>query len=209
VINEASSLTNDIQAIRLRHWCDPHVRRLNEYVAANHISVKSMPYFDPLDGGSEAQVLILLESPTRSGPCPRFASRDNRGPTQVNLKQCLEQSGLPREDSVLWNAYPWLPEKFGAHRTLPIASITKGLRALPCVLKMLPNIKIAVLAGSLAQQAAPVIRRYISCIKIIETFHPSPKSLSVDNSQHNHIIDALKSAKLLLDAADDRSRVDY
>jgi uracil-DNA glycosylase len=186
------------------------VRRLNEYVAAaNHISCKSMPYFDPLDGGIEARVLILLESPTRSGPYPRFASRDNRSPTQVNLNQCLEQSGLTRKESVLWNAYPWLPDKFGAHRTLPIASITKGMLALTSVLKMLPNIEVAVLAGSLARKASSMICRYISCIEIIETFNPSPKSLSVDRSRRDHIIDALKSAKLLLDAADERSRLDY
>lgn len=185
------------------------MRRLNEYVDANHILSKSMPYFDPLDGGIEARVLILLESPTRSGPYPRFASRDNRSPTQVNLKQCLEQSGLPRKDSVLWNAYPWLPDEFDAHRTFPIASITRGMLALPSVLKMLPNIEVAVLAGSLAWQASSVIYRYISCIKIIETFNPSPKSLSVDQSRRDHIIAALKRAKLLLDIADKRSRVDY
>jgi hypothetical protein len=209
VINEAYSTTNDIQTIRLRHWSHSHARRLNEYVAANHISRKSMPYFEPLDGGIEARVLILLESPTRSDPYPRFASRDNRSPTQVNLKQCVDQSALPRKDSVLWNAYPWLPDEFSAHRALPIASTTKGMQALPGVLKMLPNLEVPVLTGSLARHASSVIRRYISCIAIIETFYPIPKSLNADKSRRDHIIDALKSAKLLLDTADKRSRIDY
>ncbi|MBY4638689.1 hypothetical protein K6L44_01465 [Gluconacetobacter entanii] len=68
-----------------------------------------MPYFDPLDGGVHASMLVLLERPARHPMRPRFVSRDNPGPAQQNLKRFLLEANVPRKMTVLWNLIPWLP----------------------------------------------------------------------------------------------------
>src|SRR5690348_5073585 len=65
----------------------PHVAKLTAYTAELRRDGKEVPEFDPLDGGTNAQVLFLFEKPgpmtaesgirTGSG----FISRDNDDPT--------------------------------------------------------------------------------------------------------------------------------
>ncbi|CAD5756772.1 Uncharacterised protein [Escherichia coli] len=67
-----------------------------------------MLWIDPADGGVNARMLILLQSPARSNLVPRFVSQDNPGPSQQNLNSFLKQARIKRENIIIWNTIPWL-----------------------------------------------------------------------------------------------------
>jgi len=52
--------------------------------------------FDPLDGGVQAQVLFLFESPGEGALASRFASRDNRDPSAAMFAALNKEAGLDR-----------------------------------------------------------------------------------------------------------------
>src|SRR5262245_33198532 len=56
---------------------DPHVRPLMELVRYLRSRGLDVPNVDPNDGGVNAQVLILLETPGPKAVASRFVSRDN------------------------------------------------------------------------------------------------------------------------------------
>lgn len=108
----------------------PKTAELTRWVMAQSTGERTLPYFDPLDGGVFARVLILLESPARTVSLPRYVSRDNPGPAQRNLKGFIEQVGLARHKTVLWNLYPWLPDLDKPKGPLRRAQIEEGIEML-------------------------------------------------------------------------------
>ncbi|MCW0308083.1 hypothetical protein NB725_002511 [Pantoea ananatis] len=95
---------------RLAAVTAPHVAALNRWVSGLRQHGVELPWFDPADGGTGAGLLVLLQSPARSSPSPRFVSRDNPGPAQQNLGRFLAEAGIARRDSVLWNTVPWVSD---------------------------------------------------------------------------------------------------
>ena len=92
----------------------PHIAPLEIWreglVGAGH----PVPHFDPFDGGIDARLLLLLETP---GPGPdrtRFVSRDNPSGTARNLRRYLEAADIGRHDIVQWNCVPWIVHAPGA-----------------------------------------------------------------------------------------------
>lgn len=67
---------------------------------------RSVPHFDPADGGIAARMLILLETPAARGDGIRFVSRDNASGTQRNLRRFLDDAGIARSDTLIWNTVP-------------------------------------------------------------------------------------------------------
>ena len=70
-----------------------------------------IPYFDPCDGGIHARMLILMEAPGPKAIGPRaggsgFVSRNNPDPTASNLCKILQEVGIPRRETVIWNVVP-------------------------------------------------------------------------------------------------------
>jgi hypothetical protein len=65
-----------------------------------------VPGFDPADGGADARLLLLLETPGPGGDGPRLVSRDNPTGTARNLTRFLADAGIARVDTLLWNAVP-------------------------------------------------------------------------------------------------------
>ena len=59
------------------------------------------PKFDPLDGGDEAEILVLLETPAPGPQADRLVSIDNPTGTARNLKRAMEAAGLDRRRIVL------------------------------------------------------------------------------------------------------------
>jgi len=160
---------------------------------------RDVPYFDPLDGGEHAEVLILLERPTRKGAHPRVVSRDNRSPTQKNLKRFLNASGVDRKTTVLWNLVPWLPAT-GTSRNRPTskAEIREGLDHLPELLQAVPNLRIAVLAGKIAGMAEPVIAEARPDVTSLHMPHPSPVYVNTSPAILNRIHACLERVPKLL-----------
>ena len=66
-----------------------------------------IPYFDPWDGGTKAEVLFLLEAPGAQAVISGFISRNNPDETAKNFFELNLEAGIPRERTISWNIVPW------------------------------------------------------------------------------------------------------
>jgi len=153
----------------------PHMVPLAAYAADLRSRPDArVPDFDPLDGGVEAQVLFLLEKPgPRAVPADPsrdgygFVSRDNDGATADAVRRFMAIAGLPRDETVIWNAIPW----WNGSIAVTAAERTAGLLELPRLLRLLPRLHTAVLVGRNAARARPVL----GTLRVLESAHPSPQ----------------------------------
>lgn len=100
-----------------------------------------VPHFDPLDGGVDSRVLILLETPGAGMTADDAVSRDNPTGTARNLLRFSAAAGLSRDVTLLWNAVPWLVHAPGArNRPLRRSELREGLGLLPGLLALLPRL---------------------------------------------------------------------
>ena len=125
-----------------------------------------VPDFDPLDGGVEARILFLFEKPGPVAAGSGFISRNNDDPTAKATFNFMDKARLKPSDYVIWNAVPW----WNGTRRIKAAERQAGAKQLKELLKLLPGVRVFVLVGRKAQQAAPKVRG----IKVIESYHPSP-----------------------------------
>lgn len=151
---------------------------LAAYVARLRRPGVVVPDFDPLDGGTEAQVLFLLEKPgPQAAPSPAghedagFISRDNGGGTAEALRRFMGEAGLPRRDTAIWNVIPW----WNGTIAVTAAERAAGLRELPHALALLPRLHTAVLVGRTAARARPVLHGVSQGLRLLESAHPSPQ----------------------------------
>ena len=170
-----------VLASRLEEVNAPHVFALNALVremrkmkGTNY----SIPYFDPHDGGIEGEVLFLLEAPGPRAKCTNVVSRDNPDETAKNILEINHLAGLERRRTVQWNIVPWFignsdgkKERIRAARA---QDIKDGLEQLGSVLALLPKLKIAVLVGNKAAEAAEFIVATKPTVSIRKMPHPSP-----------------------------------
>lgn len=181
---------------RLAAVTAPHVAALNRWVSGRRQAGVELPWFDPADGGTGAGLLVLLQSPARSSPSPRFVSRDNPGPAQKNLGRFLAEAGIARRDSVLWNTVPWVSN--GPQKRPSAADIRTGCAWLEDMLAYLPALRVVVLAGAVAAQA----RGTVSCLRpgvtVLTMPHPSPLSLCTSPAVPENIRQVLREARTAL-----------
>jgi len=173
----------------------PHMVVLNQYVESLRSSHSDcfVPDFDPLDGGIHAKVLFLLEKPGRktdrryggSG----FISRDNDDLTATATRLFLEEAGIDRKDTVLWNLIP----TWNRTRDITLQEKQLGFKHLQDLLKILKQVKVIVLVGNQAQRAIKIIDS--SKYQIIESFHPSPLVRASAPDKWNGIVQEWKRIK--------------
>lgn len=158
-----------------------------------------MPHFDPADGGVDARMLILLETPGPGAEPLRFVSRDNATGTAANLRLFLDETRIARGDTVIWNAVPWVVHEPGARNRAVLAGEARdGIAMLPPVLALLPRLRVVVLAGRIAARAAPVVSRERPELPIILAPHPSPTIMCTSPSYPEQMRAGLAEAALLL-----------
>jgi len=87
-----------------------HISPLTEFVEELRYEAgktKEVPYFDPWDGGIEAECLFLLEAPGRRAVDSGFISRNNPDETAKNWFELNLAVGIRRERTISWNLVPW------------------------------------------------------------------------------------------------------
>ncbi len=174
-----------------------HIASLTRMVQNYHEKGVNMPWIDPADGGVQARMLILLQSPARSELTPRFVSLDNPCPSQQNLHRFLKQAGIKRKDIILWNTMPWLTplgEKISPTRN----NVRKGVEIIKSLMPLLEDLTVVVLAGSVALQTRPFFEREYPHITLLTMPHPSPLSLCRASSVAEEIKTTLHQAFLLI-----------
>lgn len=178
-----------IEAIKAKNSLlyEPHIEQLTKYVDGLKIKHPDLefPYFDPHDGGQLADILFLLEkpgpktSPERGGS--GFISRDNNDATAEALFNFMNEAGIPRHRTVLWNTIP------GWNGTIKMTSAENknGLIELTNLLALLPKLSTVVLVGRKAEKARPLFES--SPIKVVVSAHPSPKVRSINRAMWDSI----------------------
>ncbi len=175
---------------RPRSLRDPHVRhhRLS-LLAAPHMAplvryadtLRAMdrgtvPHFDPLDGGIKARILFLLEKPgpmtdevgrgKRSGS--GFISRNNDDQTAEATFHFMNEAGLPRSDTVLWNVIPW----WNGTRAITPTELQDGVSCVHDLIALLPHLTAVVLVGKKAARAERFL--HDTKLNVFASDHPSP-----------------------------------
>ncbi len=174
----------------------PHMRALAAFAAALRQSTgRAVPDADPLDGGIDARVLLLLETPGPGMGGDGFVSRDNPTGTARNIARFADAAGLPRERTLIWNAVPWRIHAPGARNRAPRAGeIRDGIAALAPFLALLPTLEAVVLAGRVAAEAAPLLARLRPELAVFRSFHPSPTIVCTAPAVGAGIVAALTAA---------------
>ena len=130
------------------------------------------PYFDPLDGGIDASLLFLFEKPgpmtaRRDNPkASGFISRDNDDPTAEATFSFMQQAGIPRAETVLWNVIPG----WNGTRKITSSELVNGVRDFDKLLPLLRRLRGVVLVGRSAARAGPLI----NSLPVFVSDHPSP-----------------------------------
>jgi uracil-DNA glycosylase len=163
---------------------EPHIAPLTDYVEKLRIEAgpgAEIPYFDPWDGGIEAVALFLLEAPGAKAVSSGFISRNNPDETAKNMFQLCQAAGIGRKATVLWNVVPWYIGDGKKIRAATPADLENGLKPLPRLLELLPQVKTIVLVGRKAEKARPQICKMK--YQVFVSPHPSP--LYVNNAPGN------------------------
>lgn len=131
------------------------------------------PDFDPLDGGSNADLMFLLEKPgpmtSIGGGGSGFISRDNDNPTAEAIFNFMNKASLPRERTVIWNIVP------GWNGTCKVTTkeLVAGVDSFAGLLPLLPKLRTIVLVGRKAQRATPLVEAL--GLRVLVSAHPSPQ----------------------------------
>jgi uracil-DNA glycosylase len=192
---EPSALARRVAALG-----QPRMLPLNRLVARLRAEHGRVPDFDPLDGGADARLLVLLESPSPKIDRTGFVSRDNPTGTARNLRRFLDRAAIARADTLIWNAVPWVIHAPGARNRAPRpAEIAAGLRELPVLLDLLPRLSAVVLAGRVAGQALAPLREARPRLRAVTMPHPSPTYVVTSPAVPARIAEALAEARRVLD----------
>jgi uracil-DNA glycosylase len=165
-----------VVAARRAALAAPHLAPLRALAAAiRDATGRPVPEADPADGGATARLLLLLETPGPHHARTGFVSRDNPTPTGANLRRFLDGASLARQDTLIWNAIPFVIHAPGAANRAPRRDeLRAGLGFLPRLLALLPHLRVAVLAGRTAGEAAPVLAAARPGLPVLRMPHPSP-----------------------------------
>ncbi|MDV2983434.1 UNVERIFIED_CONTAM: uracil-DNA glycosylase [Methylobacteriaceae bacterium AG10] len=174
----------------------PHVRPLRSL--AQTIAAESgaeVPDPDPLDGGVEARLLLLLETPGPSVGRTGFVSRDNATGTAANLFRFLNEAGIARRDTLIWNAVPWVIHAPGALNRAPRRSEAAAAAPyLAPLLALLPRLAVVVPAGRFAQEASAPLATLRPDLLVVPIPHPSPTYVCTAPSVRERILAGLRQA---------------
>lgn len=195
------SLADPLKLAARRALLDaPHLRPLRDLVrriASERAA--PVPDPDPLDGGIEARLLLLLETPGPAIVRTGFVSRDNATGTAANLFRFLAEAGIARRDTLIWNAIPWVIHAEGALNRAPRRSETRaGEPYLAPLLACLPVLRVVVLAGRVAGESREALARLRPDLPILAVPHPSPTYVCTSPGVPERIRHGLRQAAATL-----------
>lgn len=170
----ASPAAREARAARI---LDAHVAPLNRFVQSLRARLGkeySIPYFDPLDGGVNADILFLLEAPGPKAVQSGFVSRNNPDETAKNFFELNAEAGIPRERTVTWNVVPWYIGTGARIRPATVLDLRDAHGPLHELLALLPAVRSVALVGRKAQCARDVIAGLRPQAVLYDVPHPSP-----------------------------------
>ncbi|MCA9823396.1 MAG: uracil-DNA glycosylase [Dehalococcoidia bacterium] len=191
------------RAARLARIDEPHVAGLNAWVRELRRRLPegdSVPWFDPADGGSNAQILWLLEAPSRRATAAHggsgFISCDNNDQTAKNTFETRVEAGVDRSLVVHWNVIPYYIGTASKIRTWERSDILAVQSLLEELAELLPNVKAVIPAGDAARAAwyGATPPRWSRLHVAHNVPHPSPQNLNTRPGSRERIVEAWSAA---------------
>ncbi len=186
---------------RIAFLHEPHVEDLTRFVddmRKQEGKGQDIPYFDPLDGGVNAQCLFLFEAAGGKAVESGFVSRNNCDSSARNFFLLNQEAGLARECTASWNIVPWALRETGKNRSPKKKDIEDGLRHLIPLLRLLDKVEVVALCGKSAWKAQRHLNEHHGSLTIVKTYHPSPVNINSRSYMWGEIRTALSEIKQLL-----------
>lgn len=188
------------QASKHKRLDEPHVGPLNALVGSWRVerSTNHIPWFDPDDGGVNARVMILMESPapttvseTGSGVC----SEDNGDPSNRQLSRLRAQAGIPRAQCLKWNMVPWSTRQPGGSDSAPTRSEIES--AVPYLLQLLDltqELDVVVALGKVASAGlmSATSAGASTLYRVVAAPHPSQRNAAAREESLERIARAFR-----------------
>ena len=193
---------SDALTSRLSQLNDAHVAPLTEFVhelRARKGPDAAIPYFDPWDGGIDADVLFLLEAP---GPKARdlgFVSRNNPDETARNFFELSREAGMDRKRTLTWNTVPWYIGDGTRIRPADSADVAEGAEPTDELIRLLPALRSIVLMGKRAQSSRSRLARAWPDMAFFSCPHPSPMFVNRKPGNRAEILTVLVEVQSFLD----------
>lgn len=165
------------RAARAPQLSQPHMAALSDFVERMRKAKGPdyvIPHFDPLDGGSNAQVLFLMEAPGPKASASGFVSRNNPDETAKNVFLLNQEAGIERRRTVIWNAVPWYIGSGGKIRPAKREDVHEADVWLKELLETLQRLRIVVFVGQKARYAQRVVQVVRPDVLPMTMPHPSP-----------------------------------
>lgn len=161
----------------------PHIAPLEVYRERLQKELSmGIPHFDPLDGGIDARMLIVLETPGPRAVSTNFVSRNNPDPTAKNLFNTCASLDIRRQDTIIWNIAPWFISTETQSKNARDEDARRGIPLLLRLLAMLPNLSEVVLCGGKAKLAAEEIRQ-LGTYRVTETYHFAARAYNIPSQK--------------------------
>ncbi len=188
----------DAREQRKAHLAKARVAPLEQLVNTIRQSIRSptdVPSIDPCDGGTRAEILLLLEAPGRRAIETGFVSMNNPDRTAANLLALVQDAGIDRRHVLMWNVVPWYLGSPDHKKVRPAnhGDIIVASPYLQELVTLLPHLRACVLFGKAAQQAEPQLDALLA-IPIFRSPHPSPVAFAVNMSYRQEALRALRHA---------------
>ena len=193
------------RAARTALLSQPHVEalaRLVERMRQAKGPSYEIPDFDPLDGGSNAQVLFLLEAPGPKAVASGFVSRNNPDETAKNFFLLNDAAGIDRRRTITWNAVPWYIGSGTKIRPAKRDDVREADLWLKELLAILHQLRIVVFVGQKALHAQSVVQGCRPDVEVMAMPHPSPMFINRDSGNRDRVMAALKELAARMAASD-------
>lgn len=169
---------------------------------------RAIPGFDPNDGGSAAKVLFLLEAPGPRAVDSNLISRDNNDKTAANFNALLENAGIVRAETALWNVVPWYIGNANHTKIRParVSDLREADAQLAKLLHLMPELRAVVLVGRKARHKSvrALIEREAPHVGVFKCYHPSPLVLNGRPHNREAILEALMDVRGWVDRPQER-----
>jgi uracil-DNA glycosylase len=187
---------------RLSQVTEEHVAQLTSFVDALRTKMggeAAIPYFDPWDGGVEAEVLFLLEAPGPKARNSGFVSMNNPDETAKNFFELLHEARIDRSRIAIWNTVPWYIGSGAKIRPANSRDIASGVESLGDLIELMPKLRAVVLVGAKAQKAERHIRDLAVKLKLFSSPHPSPMYVNRRPENRETILKSWQEVQTFID----------
>jgi hypothetical protein len=161
-----------------------------------------IPDFDPLDGGSNAQVLFLFEAPGPKAVASGFISRNNPDETAKNFFLFNVEAGIDRRRTVTWNAVPWYIGSGTKIRPAKRKDVREADEWLKALLDALHQLRIVVFVGQKALHAQGVVQNCRPDVEVMTMPHPSPMFINRASGNRDRAMATLRELAGRMAASD-------